>query len=56
MFLVLESVSPSRDDAEKKRKHEDILTDYSTEESNDDDLADFDLDNYDSADDPDYEV
>ena len=55
-ILVSESASPNREEAEKKRKHDEILTDLGSEESDDDDLATFDLENYDSAEDPDYEV
>ncbi|KAH3828237.1 uncharacterized protein LOC127881470 isoform X1 [Dreissena polymorpha] len=38
-------------DAEKKRKHDEIVS----EDGSDDDLANFDYDNYNSEDDPDYE-
>ena len=55
--LISESDIPNREEADKKRKHDEILTDQgSEEESDDDDLVDFDLDNYESEDDPDYEV
>ena len=57
-FRLSEAELLSREETERKRKHEEILTDQgsASEESNDDDLADFDLDNYESEDDPDYEV
>ena len=56
--FVSEGDIKTREEAERKRKHDEILTDQgsASEESNDDDLAEFDFDNYESEDDPDYEV
>lgn len=49
-------MSPLMDseDAEKKRKHDDILSDDSS--TDDEDLVNMDLKNYVSDEDPDYEV
>ena len=43
------------DDTEKKRKHDDILSD-TEEDSDDEDLVNMDLKDYVSEEDPDYEV
>ncbi|XP_053405369.1 uncharacterized protein LOC123523039 [Mercenaria mercenaria] len=50
---AIEITSPDRDEAEKKRKHDEILTDEGSE--TDEDMANFDYENYDSEEDPDYE-
>lgn len=56
---LLESLNTSpvvsADDTEKKRKHDDILSD-SEASSDDEDLVNMDLKNYVSDEDPDYEV
>ena len=52
-LLANEPLSPGN--AERKRPHDEILTDE-TSESDGDDIRDFDFDNYDSNEDPDYEV
>lgn len=54
MFQALGPSSPDRDETKEKRKYEEILTDECSE--SDEDMDNFDFDNYDSEDDPDYEV
>jgi hypothetical protein len=54
LFLALKPSSPDREEAKEKRKYDEILTDEYSE--SEDDMDNFDFDNYDSEEDPDYEV
>ncbi|XP_060582418.1 uncharacterized protein LOC132738830 [Ruditapes philippinarum] len=49
----LKPSSPDREEAKEKRKYDEILTDEYSE--SEDDMDNFDFDNYDSEEDPDYE-
>lgn len=54
VYSATSVTSPDRGEAEKKRKHDEILTDEGSE--TEEDMENFDFDNYDSEEDPDYEV